>query len=261
MRAVINIQTSVNFTLEDFISSVSVGNTDIHGKVKGFLSWVSGLDISCDITRGQKYSVNRHRRGSMCSRCDQPKNVTNRVAFLESFNQLIYATLSTVKESSSVWRHSAYLPRSYFLDGKEEENTGENIGRPNVQFEWCFCSLHVASGLALFQSELKEHIVTFIIFRNNLFVPVFEPEPVVKSRVFLIPVLYYSLRILGLSRMHSRTWIRWLQIWSPVELSILNRLWRKEIMSISASWMLSNCQLNTMRNWKRTMPCSSFSRT
>lgn len=61
----------------------------------------------------------------MCSRCDQPKNVTNRVAFLESFNQLIYATLSTVKESSSVWRHSAYLPRSYFLDGKEEENTGK----------------------------------------------------------------------------------------------------------------------------------------
>lgn len=166
MRAVINIQTSVNFTLEDFISSVSVGNTDIHGKVKGFLSWVSGLDISCDITRGQKYSVNRHRRGSMCSRCDQPKNVTNRVAFLESFNQLIYATLSTVKESSSIWRHSAYLPRSYFLDGKEEENTGENIGRPNVQFEWCFCSLHVASGLALFQSELKEHTVTFIIFRT-----------------------------------------------------------------------------------------------
>lgn len=38
MRAVINIQTSVNFTLEDFISSVSVSNTDIHGKVKGFLS-------------------------------------------------------------------------------------------------------------------------------------------------------------------------------------------------------------------------------
>lgn len=37
----------------------------------------------------------------------------------------------------------------------------------------------IASGLALIQSELKEHKVKFIIFKNDLFDPVFELELVV----------------------------------------------------------------------------------